>query len=87
VQRHSFPKLADAHDVAADLLDQIAKAHAVKGGSRAEFAAAVKRRLAAWKPESSQLGEAYRKFRAEVHGRLTRSLDAWVDLLAPLHSR
>ncbi len=80
---HHFPQLADAQDVADNLMRQIDGRYAAQGGSKADFAAEIKTRLADWKPNTGKVTVAYQEFRSEVHLKLTQGLDAWAQSDAP----
>jgi hypothetical protein len=77
-RRHHFPELGDPQDVADRLIGQLGREHAEKGGSRAELADGVRRRLSDWEPSATKVAVEYREFRSEVHMKMTSGLDAWV---------
>jgi hypothetical protein len=79
--RPHFPGLSGPSDVANALLDQLDKLHAEKGGSKADFAAEIKKRLAGWKQagSSTRVTVEYQEFRSEVRMQLTSGLDAWAQ--------
>ncbi|MEO7427724.1 MAG: hypothetical protein ABI036_21250 [Fibrobacteria bacterium] len=77
--RHHFLSLENPGDVAENLLEQITRRHATQGGSKADAAADIKKRLADWKPAAGKATVEYLEFRSQVHMRLSQGLDAWVQ--------
>lgn len=77
--RHHFPHLSDPEDVANKILDRLDKDYAEKGGSKTDFAAEIKKKLADWKASgsSSRTTVEYQEFRSDVHMQLTSGLDSW----------
>jgi hypothetical protein len=75
--RHHFPELTGPEDVASKVLEQLNRDHAEKGGTRLDFADAVKKRLADWKPSAGRVSLEYQEFRSQVNMTISGALDAW----------
>ncbi|MDQ3003216.1 MAG: hypothetical protein M3Y08_18395 [Fibrobacterota bacterium] len=77
--RHQFPELTDPEDVASKVLEQLNRDHADQGGTRLDFADAVKKRLADWKPSAARISVEYQEFRSQVNMAISGGLDAWAS--------
>lgn len=76
-----FPKLADADDLAATMLDHWKREHAERGGSRRGFADELLGRLDKWRAGGSgsvsRVTLEVEEFRAEVSLKVTAGLGEW----------
>lgn len=77
-RQHHFPRLGDAEDLAERLLEHLGRQQAETGGSRAELADGVRRRLNDWATPASKAAVEFREFRGEVRMKMNYGLDAWV---------
>ena len=75
--RHQFPELTGPEDLASKVLEQLNRDHAEKGGTRLDFADAVKKRLADWNPSAARVSVEYQEFRSQVKMTISGGLDAW----------
>lgn len=76
-----YPRLGDADDVAATMLDHWARELAERGGSRRDFADELRGRLDKWKSAGSEsvsrVSVEVREFRSEVSLKVSAGLDDW----------
>lgn len=75
--RHLFAPLSGPEDVAGKMLASLDSDHAAAGGTRLDFADAVKKRLEQWKPSATRVTMEYQEFSSQVKLMMTGGLDAW----------
>ena len=81
-RRHGYPRLADAEDVASRIAEDWDREFAARGGSRRDFAEALRQRLDRWRDAGSgarRMTLEHSEFHSEVAVRITERLGSWAE--------